>query len=74
MPPAPGWFSTTTVWPSAADSAGPADRVIVSTPEPTPTGRMNLMGRSDCALPRAGVPNIAAPSAPSICRRLHPAR
>ena len=46
MPPAPGWFSTTTGWPSAFDSAGCAARVIVSTPEAVATGRMNLTARS----------------------------
>ncbi len=40
MPPAPGWFSTTTDAPSAVDSAGEAARVMVSTPDAVATGRM----------------------------------
>ena len=53
MPPAPGWLSTTTGWPSALDSAGDAARVIVSTPDAVATGRMNLTARSPiCACSR----------------------
>ena len=40
MPPAPGWLSTITGWPSALASAGCAARVIASTPEPVALGRM----------------------------------
>ena len=40
MPPAPGWFSTTTEAPSAVDSACDEARVIVSTPDAVATGRM----------------------------------
>ena len=39
MPPAPGWFSITTGFPSALASAGCAVRVIVSTPDPVAFGR-----------------------------------
>jgi hypothetical protein len=37
-PPASGWFSTTTGWPSALDSAFRAVRVMVSTPDETALG------------------------------------
>jgi hypothetical protein len=51
MPPAPGWLSTITGWPSALASAGDAARVIVSTPDAVATGRMNLIARSPtCAV------------------------
>jgi hypothetical protein len=51
-PLAPAWFSTTTAWPSDLASAGAAERVMASTPEPVAFGRMNLTVRSDWA--RAG--------------------
>ena len=40
MPPAPAWFSTTTLAPRALASAGWAARVMTSTPEPVALGRM----------------------------------
>jgi hypothetical protein len=46
MPPAPGWFSTTTGLPSALASAGCAVRVIASTPEPVAFGRTMRTGLS----------------------------
>ena len=50
MPPAPGMFSITTGWPTDLVSAGLTVRMIVSTPEPGPTGRMVRNGLSDAAL------------------------
>ena len=55
MPPAPGMFSITTGWPSDLVSDGLTVRMIVSTPEPGPTGRIVRSGLSDAALcARAG--------------------
>src|SRR6478752_1494356 len=45
MPPAPGWFSITTGWPSVLPRAAAAARTMVSTPEPAPTGRMKRTAR-----------------------------
>jgi hypothetical protein len=48
MPPAPGRFSMTTPWPpSALVSEGAAARMMVSTPEPAPTGRTTRSGLSE---------------------------
>ena len=44
MPPAPGWLSTMTGWPSALPSAFCAARAIASTPEPVAFGRMKRIG------------------------------
>ena len=70
MPPAPGWFSTTTGWPKALPSATVAARTMASTPEPALIGRMKRTGRSPCA--QAGQAASAATPAPrpSSARRL----
>ena len=41
----PGLFSTTTGWPHLADSLSANTRAVMSTPEPGPSGMMNLTGR-----------------------------
>ena len=72
MPPAPGKFSITMGCPpSALLTAGLIVRVIVSTPEPGPTGRMVRSGLSDagvCAAtdsePRENVTAIAVRAVP----------
>ena len=67
MPPAPGWFSITTLCPpSMLDRGGATARVMVSTPEPGPTGRMILSGRSGtaaCASAERGSPAQSASAA-----------
>src|SRR5690242_20306802 len=56
----------TTGAPSALESAGCADRVIVSTPEAVATGRMNLIGLSLWACNR--VESVAAVTHKSTAR------
>jgi hypothetical protein len=69
MPPAPGWFSMITGWPSALPSAFCAARAIASTPEPTAFGRMKRTGLSDCASAgRARLPAIPAIPAMAVRR------
>src|SRR5690606_15132874 len=70
MPPAPGLFSTTTVRPAALAHAWLADRTMVSTPDPGPTGNIRLMGRSLCENAAKGMAAAAAPNAARICRRV----
>src|SRR5450756_936679 len=41
----PGRFSTTTVWPHFAVSLSANSRAVISTPEPGPSGMMNLTTR-----------------------------
>src|SRR5262245_38228605 len=69
MPPAPGWFSTTTGACSAFDNAGSAARVIVSTPDAVATGRMNLTARSpSCACAGAMAASATKPSTAATIR------
>src|SRR5205807_6848123 len=60
-PPAPGRFSTTTVWPHCRDTTSPSVRARISTPPPAAYGTKmctGLEGNEDCA--------DAAPPAASI--------
>src|SRR5476651_1802414 len=41
----PGRFSTTTGWPHFCDSLSANTRAVISTPEPGPSGMMNLTER-----------------------------
>src|SRR5215468_3296479 len=45
MPEAPGWFSTTTVWPRARETPSLRRRAITSVAAPGPVGTRSLIGR-----------------------------
>src|SRR5256885_1412240 len=55
VPPAPGRFSTSTCWPSAAESLSATGRAMVSVAEPGVKGTMMRMGLegNDCAIAAA---------------------
>ena len=69
MPPAPGKFSMTTGWPSAFDKAGLAARMMVSTPEPGPTGTMTRIGV--CAWAGSAPAKVVTSAATSAARRVN---
>src|SRR5215510_3267044 len=45
MPDAPGWFSTTTVWPRPREMPSLRSRAITSVAAPGPVGTTSLIGR-----------------------------
>src|SRR5260221_13636547 len=64
-PPAPGRFSTTTVWPHCRETTSPSVRARISTPPPAAYGtRMctGLAGNTDWAEAIPPAANIAAPA------------
>src|SRR6185295_4392566 len=65
-PSPPGRFSITTDWPQRADSLSASRRAVMSTPEPGPSGRMNLTGR--CGQLGAGVAVDCAYAVPGSAR------
>src|SRR6266436_5512835 len=65
-PPAPGRFSTTTVWPQCRETTSPSVRVRMSTPPPAAYGTKictGLDGNSDCADATPPAANIATAAA-----------
>ena len=60
MPPAPGKFSITRLWPSTLPMLGPIARMAPSAPEPADSGRMTRSGLSCGAAKAVGQVLLAA--------------
>jgi len=73
VPPAPGRFSITTVWPRISLSLGARTRVVMSVPPPVPKGTTIRIGRVGQAWPlpwaRAGS-DVAASGSNRVARRV----
>ena len=59
MPSPPGWFSTTTGWPHFFASRSANSREPMSTPDPGPSGTMNLTVRVGQLCACAGALNMS---------------